>query len=70
MSQVGNNEDRFGGEYMIQDRDHMSEIGKESGKANRRPARQVEQSHSENRQQGDGNDAASRRQGARRRQAH
>jgi hypothetical protein len=26
MAQVGNNENRFGGEFMIQDRDHLSEI--------------------------------------------
>jgi hypothetical protein len=69
MSQVGTNQDRFGGEYMIQDRDHMSEIGQSTDHAKRRGARQVEQSHSNDRQQGDGNDNASKRQGARRRQA-
>jgi hypothetical protein len=67
MSQSGTNQDRFGGEYMIQDRDHMSEI---ADNASRRGSRQVEQSHSSDRQQGDGNDNASKRQGARRRQAH
>jgi hypothetical protein len=35
MAEVRNNEGRFGGQYMIQDRDHMSEIGQSADKANR-----------------------------------
>jgi len=33
MAQVGNNEDRFGGEFMIQDSDHMSGIRAVTDKA-------------------------------------
>ncbi len=34
---VGNNENRFGGEYYIQDRDHMSDIKESQGAAAQRP---------------------------------
>ena len=70
MSQVGNNEDRFGGEYMIQDRDHMSEIGQDTDKATRGGVRQSEQSQTGGRQQGSGDNSASNRQGERQRQSH
>lgn len=52
MAQVGNNEDRFSGEYMIQDHDHMSEITLKNDKATRGGARQSEQSQDTGRQQG------------------
>ncbi len=52
MAQVGNSEDRFGGEYMIQDRDHMSEIGQGEQNA-QRGSRQADQSQNAGRQQGD-----------------
>ena len=58
MAQAGNSEDRFGGEYMIQDHDHMSEIGQSSDNANR-GVRQADQSQSDRRQQGgDRNDGS------------
>ena len=62
MAQVSNSEDRFGGEYMIQDRDHMSEIDQATDKANRGGVRQSDQSQSDTRQQG-GEDRASKQQG-------
>ena len=58
MTQVGNNEDRFGGPYMIQDRDHMSEIDQPKEKANKGDVRQVEQSQTNGRQQGGGDNSA------------
>ena len=66
MTEVRNNESRFGGQYMIQDRDHMSEIPQTSDKAGRSGVRQSEQSQSDARQQGSGDDSASRQQGDRR----
>lgn len=67
MAQVGNNEDRFGGEYMIQDSDHMSEISQGKDKANRGDVRQAEQSQSGGRQQGSGDQSAGGQQGGERR---
>jgi hypothetical protein len=52
MSKGQNSEDRFGGPYMIQDHDHMSEIGQGPDKANSDRVRQADQSHSSGRQQG------------------
>ncbi len=65
MAQVGNNEDRLGGEFMIQDRDHAVQGSPQANKANRGNVRQSEQSHSGARQQGSG-DNATGRQGGRR----
>jgi hypothetical protein len=63
MAEVRNNESRFGGEYMIQDRDHMSEINQATNEADRGGARQSEQSQSDSRQQG-GDDDANAQQGS------
>lgn len=68
MAEVSKNEGRFGGQYMIQDRDHMSDIGQSADKASRGGARQSEQSQSGSRQQGGDQNAA--QQGERRRQSH
>jgi hypothetical protein len=62
MAEVRNNESRLGGEYMIQDRDHMSEINQATDNANR-GARQSEQSQSDSRQQG-GDDDTNGQQGS------
>ena len=70
MAQVGNTEDRFGGEFMIQDRDHMSEVRQTSVKGHRGGNRQSEQSHTESRQQGGDEPGTNRQQGDRRRQSH
>jgi hypothetical protein len=70
MAEVRNDESRFGGQYMIQDRDHMSDIAQTSDKANRSGVRQSEQSQSESRQQGAGDDSAGRQQGGGRRQSY
>jgi len=67
MAQVGNNENRFGGEFMIQDSDHMSEIDQSADSANRGNVRQVEQSQTGARQQGSGDQNASSQQGGERR---
>ena len=69
MSQVGNNQDRFGGQYMVQDRNHMSEINQVTDKTNRGGVRQAEQSQSDGRQQG-GNQSAGARQESGPRQTH
>ncbi len=66
MTQVGNSEDRLGGQYMIQDRDHQVEINQPNSDATRATARQADQSQSESRQQGavnyrDGNQGGERR---------
>lgn len=64
MSQRNNNnESQFSGEYMIQDRDHMSGVGQPKAKANG-SVRQAEQSSSGARQQGgdQGHKQAGRRQ--------
>ena len=61
MAQTGNN--RLGGQYMVQDRDHLSEIDQNTDQATRK-VEQVDQSQSETRQQGDD------RNNDRRRQAH
>jgi hypothetical protein len=70
MSKVENNEDRFGGQYMIQDRDHMSENDQAKDKPNRGGVRQSEQSQSGGRQQGSSDNRENSQQGGGRRQAH
>ncbi len=50
MAQAAKNDNRFGGEYMIQDRDHMSEIANDGAQDN--AARQSDQSQSQSGQQG------------------
>jgi hypothetical protein len=67
MAEVRNNQSQFGGEYMIQDRDHMSEIDQATDNAKHGGVRQSEQSQSSSRQQG-GDDSANRQQGGGRRQ--
>jgi hypothetical protein len=64
MSQVGNNQDRFGGQYMVQDRNHLSEISPATDKAPR-GVRQSDQSQDATRQQG-GDQGANTQQGGRR----
>ena len=66
MAQVGN-EDRFGGEFMIQDRDHMSGINPATGKAKTGNARQVDQSQADGGQQSGGDRDTSRQQGGEKR---
>jgi hypothetical protein len=66
MAQVGNSEDRFGGEYMIQDNDHMGNVGKAQRIARTDRAHQSEQSGSSSRQQG-GDHQDSGQQGGERR---
>ena len=51
MAEDRTNQSRFGGEYMIQDSDHMSDIPQTTDNA-KRGARQSEQSESNARQQG------------------
>lgn len=63
MAEVRNDVSRFGGEYMIQDRDHMSEITPATDKATRGKVRQSEQSQSEGRQQGGDDHSVASRQG-------
>lgn len=54
MGQDRNQADRLGGEYMIQDRDHMSETGQMGDEASDRGAQQSDQSQGGgSRQQGD-----------------
>ena len=69
MAQVGNNENRFGGPYMIQDRDHASAVTQATEQPSDGEVRQSEQSQSEGRQQGGGDQNPRRRQGSRRRQS-
>jgi hypothetical protein len=66
MAQVGNSENSFGGEYMIQDHDHLSEVSKSTGSAQRGNARQAEQSQSGDRQQGSVDQNASTQHGGER----
>jgi hypothetical protein len=62
MEQVGTNQDRLGGPYMIQDRDHLGDPGEPARKAHR-GARQSEQSHTGHRQQGGSDQNVSGQQG-------
>ena len=52
MAEDRNEASRFGGQYMVQDRDHMSEIAPVEDSANRGAVRQSEQSQTGARQQG------------------
>ena len=70
MTEVRNNQSRFGGQYMIQDSDHMSEIEQTTDKANRGGVRQSDQSQSGGRQQGGDDQSASTQQAGGRRQSH
>lgn len=65
MAQARNNENRFGGEYMIQDRDHMSEIRDVDGTQDT-GARQSDQSQSQSGQQGGGDQHTFGQQGSER----
>ena len=69
MAEDRNSESRFGGQYMVQDRDHMSEIPQATDKATRGGTRQSEQSQAGARQQG-GEQNARGQQGGGQRQAH
>ncbi len=57
MSQVGNND---GGEFMVQDRDHMGDVSQSTDNAKRRGVRQAEQAQTGARQQGAGDENANR----------
>jgi hypothetical protein len=57
------NESRFSGPYMVQDRDHMSEIPAGPEEAGVGGSRQPEQSQSSSRQQGSVDQRSSREQG-------
>ena len=62
MAQVRNEELREGGEFMIQDHDHLAAAKEAAGKSHRgSSAKQVQQSHSGSRQHGSG-DHNTRRQ--------
>jgi general stress protein YciG len=54
MSEDRNRADGPSGPYMIQDRDHMTEIGQMGGEAGTGSGRQSEQSQSESRQRRSG----------------
>jgi hypothetical protein len=62
MAEDRNEQGRFGGQYMVQDRDHMSDIAQVPDKANRDRVRQSDQSQTGGRQQGSDR-SASRQQG-------
>jgi general stress protein YciG len=51
---------KTGGPYMIQDQDHMSEVGQMGGAARSGGSRQSEQSQSDSRQQGGGQQGGQR----------
>ena len=68
MAQVGN-EDRFGGEFMVQDRDHMGDVSPATGKAKTGNARQVDQSQADGGQQS-GGPQGGQQGGERRNQRH
>lgn len=70
MAEDRNEQSRFGGQYMVQDRDHMSEVPQATDKANRGGVRQSEQSQGDARQQGGDDRSAGRQQGEQRRQVH
>jgi hypothetical protein len=71
MAEVQNSVDRFGGEFMIQDNDHLADIaqsGDTTQTGAKRANRQSDQSQSRSRQQG-GDDYNAPKQGQQR-QAH
>ena len=53
--------ERLGGEHMIHDRDHTTDIGQMGGESRRGGARQSEQSQSGSRQQGSGQQGGEKR---------
>jgi hypothetical protein len=63
------NDSRFGGQYMVQDRDHMSEINQAPDKA-KRGVRQSEQAQDGGGQQGGRDQSATGQQGDRQRQSY
>ena len=67
MAQVGNNENRFGGRYFVQDSNHMVETSKAPQGTQLDGVRQSEQSQSPGRQQGSGDEQISGQQGGERR---
>jgi len=56
MAEGKSEAERQGGEYMIQDRDHMGDAGQMGGEAGRNRGRQSEQSQGGSRQQGSAQD--------------
>ena len=54
MAKDRNKTDRLGGQFMIQDRDHMSEVGQMGDDAKHGGGPQFDQSPSRSRQQGGG----------------
>ena len=66
MVEDRNKANRLGGPYMIQDRDHMSEVGQTGGEVRHGSGRQVEQSQGDTRQQGSGQHSSSGQQGGER----
>jgi hypothetical protein len=66
MSANRKDTERFGGEFMIQERDHMSNVGQVGGDG-QQAGGQAQQSEGASRQQGDGRDSASGQQGGERR---
>ena len=68
MAQV-RNEDRFGGEFMVQDTNHMSGNNPASDTANKGKSRQAQQSQPATRQQGSLDNDAANQQGSERRQS-
>lgn len=69
MAEDRNSEARFGGQYMVQDRDHMSDISQVPDKATRGSVRQADQSQAGARQQGGDDNSAGRQRAEQRRQA-
>jgi hypothetical protein len=65
MAENRNKSDRLGGEYMIQDRDHMSDAGQVGGGARNTGSRQSEQSHADRPQQGHTHDHGGQQGGER-----
>jgi hypothetical protein len=60
MTRSANNEDRFGGAYMVQDRNHMGEIRQAPEKAGHGRARRAEQSPGNGHRQSTGKRSAAR----------
>ena len=56
MAEEKRNAEQLGGEYMIQDRDHMSQMGGQTG-----TGRQSDQSQGDSRQQGGGQQGGEQR---------
>lgn len=60
MAEEKRNAEQQGGEYMIQDRDHLSGIGQVGGESNRGRGRQSEQSMGDSRHEGTGQQGGER----------